>query len=346
MMKKILSVFLFLFSVFSHAEYLTSCESSLDNPSYTRSDHLSDICWTRHGADQSNFIYWQGLWDGSKTLTPITSWDAVITAMDIEHANGWRLPTIKELAHLASPKAIDNSASPQVPGALSDFWMVQNWFNRQSVALESDLIPAGDNYILSSTYFEDVDGKKLMAININDGRLVKIAMDVNTNFDLSNVYVIKMKSGEPVWQRIISQNVAHFNGRCISIGATIDQGAENSSDIFLDDCSTVDKYKNGWLFEANTGLLRSYSGYCAEPDVVAKWKQFSLDDCKSDNARLVRSNSATAGYYNISPKDNPSLYVYGAHGDGGDGIEKYEIPLWDSISPPSRFNWQFIDIPN
>lgn len=317
----------------------SACESTLNVSGNvtTGRNALSEICYTRHqrsNVSDYTFLKWSGHWDNNsdKYMQPVTSWGAAYDADLNTNAGetGWRLPTIKELKLLADySNDFDNSDASKVFG---DNWMIRQWLLRSS-ASDSSLIDHGDAYLLSSTYFGIGADQKVMALHINTGEIKAVTVS-----SALKLYVLKTKEEEPTWQ--VWQNKRHAN--CLSstsaVGTTLTtedctpNGAANGN---INNTSTSIK----WLYESNSGYIRSYDNKCVEADSFGNHDKVKINNCPTimEGVNKYRWNrywvlSGTLGtMYAFSNRHNTSYNLYDdnndaeiySHGTVSPGADRY-----------------------
>lgn len=308
------------------ADVTSSCESTLPS-GYNRSQ-LSDICYTQHA---NEFLQWQGHWDNNanKYFTKMTSWELSLNAMNSQ--SDWRLPTIKELNLLTSKVLVDSSNL--APDAFMQNWMMQKWFLRDNVG--TSLMLVSDAYLLSSTYQSDAGSgtSKVMVVNVATGLIEALSY---SDFDSKSVYIVKVKEAEPSWLTITTK----FDERpnyCLNHQSSI------SSQMTVEFCDSSNQQK--WLFESNTGFIRSYAGGCLQAKAFSNYDPVTYEYCSSYLAEVSPLNSdrwqaeGDATGYNFKSQSNGSYYFYVTSQASKVG----DILVWDysSTSNDDQNTWYY-----
>ncbi len=296
------------------ADVTSSCESTLPS-GYTRSQ-LSDICYTQH---DNEFLQWQGHWDNNanKYFTKLSSWELSLTAINSQP--DWRLPTIKELNLLTTKALVDSSNL--APDAFTENWMLQKWFLRDNIG--TSLMLATDAYLLSSTYQADSGSgtSKVMAVNVATGLVEALSY---SDFDSKSVYIVKVKQSEPSWLAITTkyEDVSNY---CLNHQATI------SSNMAVASCDSSNQQK--WLFETNTGFIRSFSGGCLQVKSFKNRDRATYETCSNYSAEVSPTNSdrwlaisAGAGF-TFRSQANSDYYFYVGSGFGSTSLG--DVLIWD-----------------
>lgn len=279
------------------ADVTSSCDSTLPS-GYTRSQ-LSDICYTQHA---NEFLQWQGHWDNNtnKYFTKMASWELSLNAMNLQP--DWRLPTIKELNLLTTKTLVDSSNL--APEAFTQNWMLQKWFLRDNVG--ASLMLVSDAYLLSSTYQADSGSgtSKVMTINVATGLIEALSY---SDFDSKSVYIVKVKQSEPSWLAITTK----FDQRpdyCLHHQGSI------SSQLTVEFCDGSNQQK--WLFESNTGFVRSYAGGCLQVKEFKNSDPATYETCSNYSAEVEPVNSdrwqaiANDTGYNFESRSSEGFYFY------------------------------------
>jgi hypothetical protein len=313
---KTIKILLAILVLISHwvvrADTLSACQSSLD--SVTRSE-MSDICYTRYGSANEQFLKWRGYWNNTtnKELIAVTSWAGALSVMSSQ--SGWRLPTIKELNSLTSKSLID--AAIQVPESFSNNWMLQSWLTREEPVVT--LLPISDAYLLSSSYQGNT--VQPMVVNIATGLVQSLPA---ADFNSSKVYILMVKEESPVWLKIVNQStVPDFTGECLVNSNT------NNSDLHIASC-TGDDLLERWYYEENTGFIRSYNGLCAKTEGTVSAERIQLGSCEGDAARwnkITDTNDTSRFYFQY--KSLPKACFYAAQHGGRDEIVTRDVAFWN-----------------
>lgn len=337
---------LLLVAINTHATPVTtSCESDLDTTSDVSESapatgkgriSLSEICYVQFKKDNvtsSTFYKWTGFWNNTtdKHMSAVSNWSQALNAdvNTLTSETGWRLPTIKELMMLVdySSSFTDSNASD----VFGDNWMIKQWLLRGAT---SGLISMGNAYLVSSTYTFDDKGNEdatddvnlFMALHINTGEVE--AIDIATT---SNVYVLKMKMEEPMWESYYVDR--HTDSNCL-------QPKSSGSNVTVDDCSTIES-KHKWLYETNTNYMRNYSGSCIRVNVngYSQRNLVILSTCQNftgDDERSARWDRKvfSGGGYNFQSKQDADYFFYSATDD--------DVKMWNYGSDEDTFDNQSI----
>jgi len=304
---------LLICSGYTGAETLSSCQSSLAITSRT---DMSDVCYTRHGKEDDDFLQWRGYWNtpANKELVAVTSWSEALTIMASQ--SGWRLPTIKELAALTSKSLIDSST--EIPESFSNYWMLQSWLTRENPAVS--LIPLSSAYLLSSSY--QGNSAEVMVIDIATGL---ISLLPPADFNSKSVYLLMVKEEAPAWVKIINQSAdPDFTGECLVNENSLD------TNLLIATC-TGDDLLEYWNFEENTGFIRSYNGLCVKASGITNLDKIQLGSCEGDSARWNKVADANdASRYYLQYKTSAKSCMYAAdHNGGGGSIKTRDVAIWN-----------------
>jgi len=308
------------------ADVTSSCESTLPS-GYTRSQ-LSDICYTQH---DNEFLQWQGHWDNNanKYFTKLSSWELSLTAINSQP--DWRLPTIKELNLLTTKALVDSSNL--APDAFTVNWMLQKWFLRDNIG--TSLMLATDAYLLSSTYQADSGSgtSKVMAVNVATGLIEALNF---SDFDSKSVYIVKVKQSEPSWLTITTKFDERLNF-CLNHQGSL------SSQVTVETCDGSNQQK--WIFESNTGFIRSYSGGCLQVNTFDNYEPATYETCSNYSAEVSPANSdrwqslVNGSGFNFRSQSDADHFFYVGSGVGSTSLG--DILIWDysSISHDDQNTW-------
>jgi hypothetical protein len=335
MLKQIFLLSIIIFPFMAHSIELTSCESTLLNSVNTDRSKFSDVCYTQFQIADSQtyrFLKWSAHWNNGidKTLQSVADWNAAMSVSPIAVSGepGWRLPSIKELVKISSFSNI--IAADTSPMVLAKYWMLQQWFS-QSPAIT-------DAYIASSTYQggqSDPD-VKIMALNISSGKVEPIPRD----FTGKTVYVVKVKSEEPLWQVYRSKlHASRGSGTEVSNNCLMAINAWNfdvtDTDTTIQTCNASDPGNNyKWLFEEVTGFFRFYNGRCLRINDYSQESPLILDNCKdyadAGYEHSARWNKEVENSYlmfrNIKQLETKEYYLYSTNQSG------FQLRIYDYTS--------------
>jgi len=323
-MRFLIPISILLFSTFSHSTVVTSCDSSLSGFTYTNRSELSDVCYTQFEIGSSgeyHFLKWSAHIDdtSNKILQSVDNWSEALTIVPaaVSGETNWRLPTIKELVKIASFSNINIvDTSPKV---LNNYWMLQQWFHKDPVITNA--------YILSSTYQGGQAGAsvKVMAINIATGKVEAVLRDFTIAGSEITAYVLKVKNEEPVWDAWKNKRregcLSSSNALPGSTGTLITETCPAS---FSPRSSISQNLR--WLYEENTGFVRSYNGQCIYTDDTSNYSEVKISDCSDSNRkRWVRyslgselysfkSERDSNRYFWEDSSDNVDMWNYGSGG--------------------------------